>query len=146
MARSQSFGKRENEKKKVAKRLEKQRRKADRQTGGTASADEMIAYVDENGRITSTPPEERVKTEVKLEDIEIATPKRGDEEPEFMEGRVDYYNSDKGYGFIREQATGEKYFFHVTAAPEGIGEGRIVRFTTERGPRGPQAAGISFVK
>ena len=76
MARSQSFGKRENEKKKQAKRLEKQKRKEDRMTGGTTSLDDMIAYVDENGNITDTPPEKREKTEIELEDIVIATPKK----------------------------------------------------------------------
>ena len=47
MAGSQSFGKRENEKKKQAKRLEKQKRKEERQATGTSSFDDMIAYVDE---------------------------------------------------------------------------------------------------
>ena len=51
MAGSQSFGKRENEKKKQAKRLEKQKRKEERQATGTSSFDDMIAYVDENGNL-----------------------------------------------------------------------------------------------
>lgn len=36
----------------------------------------MIAYVDENGNITDTPPQLRPKVEIQLEDIVIATPKR----------------------------------------------------------------------
>lgn len=37
----------------------------------------MIAYVDEYGMISSTPPEENVKKkEINLEEIMIATPKR----------------------------------------------------------------------
>ena len=59
MAKSQTFGKRENEKKKQAKRLEKQKRKEERQAAGTSSFDDMIAYVDENGNFTNIPPEER---------------------------------------------------------------------------------------
>ena len=50
MAGSQSFGKRENEKKKRARRLEKQKRREERQAGGPSSFEEMIAYVDEIGR------------------------------------------------------------------------------------------------
>ena len=65
MAGSQSFGKRENEKKKQAKRLEKQKRKEERQAAGTSSFDDMIAYVDENGNFTNIPPEERKKETVK---------------------------------------------------------------------------------
>lgn len=76
MAGSQSFGKRENEKKKQAKRLEKQKRKEERQATGTSSFDDMIAYVDENGNFTDVPPEERKKEAVKLEDIVIAVPKK----------------------------------------------------------------------
>lgn len=37
----------------------------------------MIAYVDENGMITSTPPAENTpKEEIKLEEIVISTPKK----------------------------------------------------------------------
>ena len=76
MAKSQTFGKRENEKKKQAKRFEKQKRREERQAGGSSSLDDMIAYVDENGNITDTPPQLRPKVEIQLEDIVIATPKK----------------------------------------------------------------------
>ena len=97
MAGSQSFGKRENEKKKQAKRLEKQKRKEERQAAGTSSFDDMIAYVDENGNFTNIPPEERKKETVKLEDIAIATPKKDEMEPEILKGRVEHFNEAKGY-------------------------------------------------
>ncbi|WP_418992539.1 cold-shock protein [Alistipes sp.] len=146
MAGSQSFQKRENEKKKQAKRLEKQKRKEERQSGGTASHDEMIAYVDENGNITDTPPEMRAREEVKLEDIVIATPKKEDVEEEPLRGRVEYFNADKGYGFIKDATSGEKYFFHITAAPADIAEGRIVTFELERGTRGMNAVRIALAQ
>ncbi|MDR0954915.1 MAG: cold shock domain-containing protein [Rikenellaceae bacterium] len=146
MAGSQSFGKRENEKKKQAKRLEKQKRKEERQAGGTSSMDDMIAYVDENGNITSTPPEERVRQEVKLEDVAIATPKKEDIEVEPLRGRVEHYNESKGYGFIKDLTTSEKYFFHISAAPADIAEGKIVTFETERGTRGMNAVRIVITK
>ena len=56
MAKSQTFGKRENEKKKQAKRLEKQKRREERQAGGSSSLDDMIAYVDENGILPTLRP------------------------------------------------------------------------------------------
>ena len=146
MAGSQSFGKRENEKKKQAKRLEKQKRKEERQAGGTSSPDDMIAWVDENGNITDTPPELQKKVEVKLEDIAIATPKKEDVEPEILKGRVEYFNTSKGYGFIKDVVSAEKYFFHVSAAPVGMNEGSTVNFETERGPRGMNAVRIVLVK
>ncbi len=142
MAGSQSFGKRENEKKKQAKRLEKQKRKEERLAGGTSSLDDMIAWVDEMGNIVDTPPEQREKQEVKLEDIAIATPKKEDVEAEPLRGRVEHFNTDKGYGFIKDLASTEKYFFHISAAPAGISEGNIVTFELERGTRGMNAVGI----
>lgn len=138
----QSFGKRENEKKKQAKRLEKQKRKEERQAGGASSFDEMIAYVDENGNFTDVPPEERKKETVKLEDIVIATPKMEEIEAEPLRGRVEHFNEAKGYGFIKDLTSGEKYFFHVSAAPAGIAEGNTVTFDTERGARGMNAVNI----
>ena len=145
MAGSQSFGKRENEKKKQAKRLEKQKRKEERQSAGPGSLDDMIAYVDENGNITDTPPEEREKAEVKLEDIAIATPKKEEVEVEPMRGRVEYFNAAKGYGFIKDLASTEKYFFHISAAPADIAEGKTVTFEIERGTRGMNAVRIALV-
>lgn len=50
MAKYASFGKRENEKKKQARRVEKQNRKEERKSSGKATSfEDMIAYVDENG-------------------------------------------------------------------------------------------------
>ncbi len=144
MAGSQSFGKRENEKKKQAKRLEKQKRKEERLAGGTASQDDMIAWIDENGNIVDTPPEQRDKSEVKLEDVAISTPKKDDTEPEPLKGRVEYFDNGKGYGFIKDLASTEKYFFHISSAPAGIAEGNIVTFETERGTRGMNAVGIAI--
>jgi len=146
MAGSQSFGKRENEKKKQAKRLEKQKRKEERQAGGTASMDDMIAWVDENGNLIDSPPEEGKKTEIKLEEIAIATPKKEDVEIEPLRGRVEYFDTSKGYGFIKDMASVEKYFFHISSAPADIAEGNIVTFETERGTRGMNAVRITITK
>lgn len=61
MARSQnSFLKRQLEQKKAKKKEDKKQRKVDRQensAGGNFA--NMIAYVDENGNISDTPPEQR---------------------------------------------------------------------------------------
>ena len=38
----------------------------------------MIAYVDADGNITSTPPDPNKKSEVKLEDIEVSVPQSED--------------------------------------------------------------------
>ena len=105
MAKYASFGKRENEKKKQARRVEKQNRKEERKSSGKATSfADMIAYVDENGVITSTPPELNPnKEEIKQEEILISTPKKENIEIlTVLKGRVDYFNESKGYGFIKD--------------------------------------------
>ena len=147
MAKPISFNKRENEKKKAAKRQEKQKRKEERKMSGTSSMDDMIAYVDENGNITSTPPEERPKEAIKLEDIAVSTPKKedmGEDESSALKGRVEHFNPSKGYGFIKNLNNTDKYFFHISNAPQNINEGNIVTFETERGPKGMNAVNIQL--
>ena len=68
MAKSMTVGKRENEKKRLAKREAKLKRKEGRKST-KSSFDDMIAYVDEYGMITSTPPEENIKKqEINIEE------------------------------------------------------------------------------
>lgn len=136
MAKSVTYNKRENEKKKQARRAEKQKKKEDRKLLGKANSfDDMIAYVDENGVITSTPPELNPnKEEIKQEDIET---------PTVLKGRVDYFNESKGYGFIKDLGSDEKYFFHVSNNTlTDISETDIVTFELERGLRGMNAINI----
>ena len=138
MAKSVTYNKRENEKKKQVRRAEKQKKKEDRKLLGKANSfDDMIAYVDENGVITSTPPELNPnKEEIKQEDILISTPKKGDiETSTVLKGRVDY--------FIKDLGSDEKYFFHVSNNTlTDISETDIVTFELERGLRGMNAINI----
>lgn len=140
-----SYNKRELEKKKDQKRKEKQQRKEDRKAVGSKSFDEMIAYVDENGMITSTPPDPGKKQEVELETIMVSTPKKEETEETIPEGRVEYFNRDKGFGFIVNTSGMEKYFFHVSNAPANIAEGDKVTFELERGEKGMNAVKIALV-
>ena len=81
MGRSQeSFNKKDVRNKKEKKRKEKAAKKLAKRDGEKSSFDDMIAYVDENGVITSEPIDPTSKTEVKLEDIAVSVPKGSDEE------------------------------------------------------------------
>ena len=142
-----SFNKRELEKKKDQKRKEKLQRKEERKAAGSKSFDEMIAYVDEFGVITDTPPDpDKKKEEVDLENIMVSTPKKEDVEETELSGRVDYFNVDKGFGFIKNLSDTDKYFFHVSNAPANIAEGNMVTFELERGDRGMNAVKIVLTK
>ena len=63
-------------------------------------------------------------------------------------GRVKYYNSDKGYGFIA-QDTGEKdVFLHISAIQDGYDEiyvGQYVRYEVAVGDRGPVAQNVKVL-
>lgn len=77
MAKSMTVRKRENEKKRLAKREAKLKRKEGRKST-KSSFDDMIAYVDEYGMITSTPPEENIKKqEINVEEIMISAEPKG---------------------------------------------------------------------
>ncbi len=142
-----SYNKKELEKKKQGKKLEKQKRKEERKaSGGSSSFDDMIAYVDENGNITTTPPDPGKKQKIDVANISVSTPKKEDQEEVLMRGRVEHFNSEKGYGFIKDINSTEKYFFHISAAPADIAEGNIVTFQTERGQKGMNAVNITQIK
>jgi len=141
-----SFNKKELEKKREQKKKEKQRRQEERKASGSKSFDDMIAYVDENGVITSTPPDPDKKKKVDLEAIMVSTPKREETEEIVLNGRVEYYNTDKGYGFIKNLSGTEKYFFHISNASANIAEGNTVTFELERGEKGMNAVKIVLTK
>ena len=75
----------------------------------------MIAYVDENGNISETPPDPTKKKEIKAKNIEINVPKREDlpEEEKIRKGVVTFFNDSKGYGFIKDSETQESVFVHA---------------------------------
>ena len=147
MVKKITTSKRDREKLKEQKRKEKQQRKEERQSSGPSSFEDMIAYVDENGMITSTPPAENIKKEeINLDEIIIATPKKEDEEPVILRGRVEFFNEARGFGFIKDLAGVDKYFFHVNNVVGNISEGNIVTFDLERGVKGMNAVNICLEK
>lgn len=59
-----------------------------------------------------------------------------------FKGRVEHFNTSKGYGFIKDLAGTDKYFFHVNNVLTAIAENDIVYFELERGKRGMNAINI----
>lgn len=143
----ETFNKRDKEKKRLKKRLDKQQklaeRKAKSQGGGLEN---MIAYVDENGHITSTPPNPANRKRIDAGSIEIGVPKREAVEPASVrKGRVEFFNLSKGFGFIKELDTQDKYFVHASSLTEEIKEGDMVTFKIERGMKGMNAVQVRIV-
>lgn len=150
MSRSQeTFNKKEVRNKKEKKRKEKEKKRLTRKENEkSGSLDDMIAYVDENGMITSTPPDPSKKTAIKLEDIEISIPKS---DPNFVpdpirKGSVTFFNTSKGFGFIRDLETQESVFVHVNNLLEEIKEGNLVNYEVEMGQKGPTAVQVKLFR
>lgn len=146
MSKSQeTFNKKEKEKKRKKKREEKLAKKAERKENSSkgGSLDDMIVYVDEFGNFTDTPPDPTKKAEVEAEEIELGVPPK--EEEDFTgerQGKVDFFNDEKGYGFIIESGTGDKYFFHVSETTEDHYAGDKVIFELEMGQKGMNAVRV----
>ncbi|MGI6574034.1 MAG: cold shock domain-containing protein [Fermentimonas sp.] len=139
-----SYSKRAIAKKKEQKRKEKRKRREERRAEAPSTFSEMIAYVDEFGVITDTPPEPQVE-EVDLESIEISTPKMDAQVEDELKGHVNFFNQSRGYGFIGDLSSGNEYFFHISNAPEDITEGDLVTFDLERGDKGINAINVTIL-
>jgi cold shock CspA family protein len=149
MARSQdSFSKKEREKKRLKKRqekiLKKEERRANSEGGGL---DDMIAYVDANGNPTDTPPDPTIKKEViDASTIEIGIPKKEESDgPSIYEGKVEFFNDSKGYGFIKDLQSQQNYFVHINGLIDEIKENDRVTFELERGMKGMNAVRVKKV-
>ena len=62
-----------------------------------------------------------------------------------MQGKVKWFNAEKGYGFIEGQ-DGKDVFVHFSAIEQDgfktLDEGQAVEFEVVVGARGPQAANV----
>ncbi len=150
MGRSQeTSNKKEVRSKQDKKRKEKEKKRILRKENeGSGSPDSMIAYVDEFGMISSTPPEFDRRKQTKLEDIEISIPKRDASQMvnPIRKGILTFFNDSKGFGFIRDLETQQSVFVHVNNFQEDIQQDNIVNFEIENGQRGPAAVNVKLWK
>ncbi|HLO60459.1 MAG TPA: cold shock domain-containing protein [Bacteroidales bacterium] len=151
MGRSnETFNKKEVQAKKDKKRKEKEAKRLERkqQSRDGNNLDDMIAYVDEYGKISSTPPDLSQKKVIKAEDIEIGVPRSMTSGPDesVRKGVVTFFNESKGFGFIKDSASGQDVFVHIKALLEPIKERNKVTFEVVRGPKGPNAVNVKVEK
>jgi cold shock CspA family protein len=150
MGRSQeTFGKKEVKKRQEQKRKVKEQKRSKKKTEGKrTNFDDMIAYVDEYGMITSTPPDPDKKSIVIAENIELKiTKNKPDSVPDYVrKGVVLYFDESKGYGFIRDMESNLKVFVHANNLLEPIKENNIVVFESSKGPKGISASKVKLYK
>ena len=147
---AETWNKKEREKKKKANKKEKAEKKQERKENNKegSSLDNMMAYLDENGNLSSKPPDPRKKITINAEDIEIGVPKQEPINPEDLirTGIVTFFNDAKGYGFIKDMETQESVFVHINSLTEAIKENNKVTFEVEMGAKGANAVNVKMVK
>jgi len=146
---AETWDKKEREKKRQQKKKEKAEKKQERKENSKNdnNPDSMFAYLDENGNLSSKPPDPRKKIVINAEDIEIGVPKHMPVNPEDLirTGIVAFFNDDKGYGFIKDSETQESVFVHIKSLSEPIKENNKVSFEIEMGPKGANAVNVKLV-
>src|SRR4029078_1474862 len=143
-----SWKKKDRQQKKQKQKNDKAEKMNDRKEQPKKSFDDMIAYLDENGNLSSKPPDPRKRVEVKLEDIQIGVPEYvpPTEEELTRSGKVTFFNNAKGFGFIKDLASQQSVFVHANNLESAIQENDKVTFQIENGHRGPSAVNVKLIK
>lgn len=150
MAKSQqTFNKIEKEKARIKKREDKLKKKEARKAENKDNTKGIqFAYVDAYGNLTDTPqnPADRIKVDANT--IEIGIPKK-EESDEVIDpvhkGKVSFFDSSKGFGFIIDSESQEKYFCHISGLLDKIAENDKVSFELERGMKGMNAVKVKLI-
>ena len=145
----ESYNKKDVRKKQEQKRKEKEKKREEKkEQENKSSFDDMIAYVDAQGNITSTPPDPEDKEEINAEDIELGIPKKdkSSKNDPMREGIVIFFNDSKGYGFIRESESNQSVFVHANNLEEPITENNKVSFEITQGTKGYAALNVKIIR
>jgi cold shock CspA family protein len=141
---AETWNKKEREKKKQQNKKQKEERRLERKEHSKpGSFDDMLAYVDENGNLSSTPPDPKRMQQVRAEDIPIGVVRhRDEEEGQPRSGVITFFNESKGYGFIKDSRSRESVFVHVNALKDPVKENSRVLFDVEQTHKGPSALNV----
>jgi cold shock CspA family protein len=146
---SETWNKKERERNKQAKKKEKLERRQEKKLApkGSHDLESMLAYVDENGDLSSKPADPRKKVVINAEDIDITSNRpAANPEDQVLVGVVTLFKTDKGYGFIKNLDTQDSYFFHINSLIDPVKENNKVSFEVEKGPKGLSAVNVRVVR
>ncbi len=139
----ETAAKKEKEKKKAKNKQDKAQRAEERKANSSKgkSLEDMMAYVDENGNLSATPPDPFKKKVINADDIQLgaARPDPTQEREVIRTGVVTFFNDAKGYGFINDLKSQESVFVHINNISAPIKERDKVTFETEMGQKGLSA-------
>jgi cold shock CspA family protein len=147
MAKSkETSNKKEKEKRRLKQKQDKQEKMEERKLNAKKgkSLDEMMAYIDENGNLTDTPPDPRNKKIFRAEDISL-TIEPTERSESFHAGVVSFFDEKKGFGFINDSKTNDRIFVHANDLHEPIAASDKVTFDLQRGNRGLMAIHVKKI-
>ncbi|HCV80750.1 MULTISPECIES: cold-shock protein [Zunongwangia] len=134
-----SFSKKENIKKKIEKRKLKDKRRENRKTDNNKGKqlEEMMIYVDESGNLSKTPT--RSQDGSFLVTGPSINHNREIQKKEKRKGTVISFFIEKGYGFIKDQKSGDHIFVHMKDLLDEISEKDQVFFVKQKTAKGAKA-------
>ena len=142
------FNKEEKEKQRLKKKKEKEEKREERKAKSAKGKgfDSMLAYVDENGNISSTPPDPKKIKIIKPEEIQIGISKKEEDisVPAIKTGKVTFFNTSKGYGFIKDLHSQESIFVHIKGLVDTVKENDKVIFDVQMTEKGPNAVNVKL--
>lgn len=144
MAKSkETYNKRSKEQKRLKQREDKRQKMDERKQGEKKgkTLEEMMAYIDENGNISDVPTDPKNKKVYNAADIQIGIP-AGNVRDNTRTGTVNFFNEEKGFGFILEDGTQEKIFLHTSNLLEPVRINDKVKYETQYGDRGLVAINV----
>ena len=62
-----------------------------------------------------------------------------------LQGKVKFFNTTKGFGFIVEDGTNDEHFVHVSGLIDQINEGDSVEFELKEGRKGMNAVNVKSI-
>ncbi|HAG17275.1 MAG TPA: cold-shock protein [Bacteroidales bacterium] len=60
-------------------------------------------------------------------------------------GTIKFFNTAKGYGFVKDNATAKEYFIHVSGLIDQVKENDEVTFELQDGRKGLNAVNVKLV-
>ncbi|MBL7773482.1 MAG: cold shock domain-containing protein [Chitinophagaceae bacterium] len=138
---AESFSKKEKQKKRMQAKQDKQLKMQERKTNNNKGKplEEMFAYIDEYGNLSSSPPGTKPKAS---ETKERLLPYQQDDTDTRFQGTVAFFIEAKGYGFITQDGTRENIFVHANQLKQPIKEKDLVTFEKEKTPKGYSAINV----
>ena len=140
---AETWSKRQREQKKRNTKKAKMERRQERKESNSKGKglNEMLAYVDEYGNLSETPPEKGINSLQRIPPV-VGNSRETDSDRGEKSGIVIFYDDSRGYGFIKNAYHRESIFVHANSSSVELEENLKVTFETQKGPKGLTAVNV----